>query len=105
MDSQPHESPGALPLVFGLGTCVVSRGIVSERRPIARCHRQKPDNTMDSGWRFFADNRGESGPFEVCDLTTLSVIEPKIVPLLSAPVQAAFVRDAVTGEFVRAHSD
>lgn len=64
------------------------------------CYRETPsENYPDSGWRFFA---GDESPEYTNDpdhagiyaLNTICNSDPDILPLLRAPVGAAFCRDS-----------
>jgi hypothetical protein len=42
------------PLVTGRGACLATDKITVEGRRVGYMYRERPDNKLDSGWRFFA---------------------------------------------------
>ena len=68
--------------------------------------RTEPDGDIDSGWQFFAGDESqeycdEPGHFGVYGVNTVCNYDRSILPLLDAQPPVAFVRDRVTGQFVR----
>ncbi len=66
-------------------------------------YREKPDNELDSGWRFFAGDESEEytdkpANFELYDVNTIANYEPAIVVLLNTPIGSAYMRDG-SGRF------
>ncbi len=76
--------------------CYASAAIVLEGRLVGYMVREAPGFSADSGWRFFAggETAGQlHGPgSDFYPLNTLCNYDPDILPLLGAPVGAAFVR-------------
>jgi hypothetical protein len=67
-------------------------------------YREAPDTELDSGWRFFSGEESQTyaddpGNFGLYDVNTVANYDAEIIPLLDAPIGAAFERDA-SGVFV-----
>ena len=64
------------------------------------CYRETPsENYPDSGWRFFAGDESSEYTNDpdhagIYALNTICNSDPDILPLLRAPVGAAFCRDS-----------
>lgn len=85
--------------------CIASDRILVDGKRVGYCFREEPDGgDTDSGWRFLAGdesreylkNPRHSGVYA---LNTLCNYDPDILPLLEAPVGAAFMRGE-DGRFV-----
>jgi hypothetical protein len=93
------------PLACGLGGCLATDMITVDGMPVRFMYRERPDNDLDSGWRFFAggetdeyiDNPANSG---VYDVNTIANYDPDIIPHLEAPEGSAFERDDADQQFV-----
>jgi hypothetical protein len=93
------------PLACGLGGCLATDMITVDGMPVRFMYRERPDNDLDSGWRFFAggetdeyiDNPANSG---VYDVNTIANYDPDIIPHLEAPEGSAFERDDADQSFV-----
>ena len=76
--------------------CYVSGAILEEGRQVGYMVRQSPLFSEDSGWRFFAGgepgSRLRTGASGFYPLNTLCNYDRQVLPLLDAPVGAAFVR-------------
>ena len=80
--------------------CIATDRIVVDGAPVGYCWREEPDpgdEAWDSGWRFTAGD--ESGAYMddpdrsgIYALNTICNYDPDILPLLSAPVGAAYAR-------------
>jgi hypothetical protein len=85
------------------GGCIASDLITVEGRPVRFMYREKPNNPLDSGWRFTAgleDDAYMDDPenHAVYDVNTIANYDPSIVPLLDSPSGSAFEkRDDVAG--------
>ena len=92
------------PLATGRGSCIATDMITVEGRKVAFLYRQAPDNDIDSGWRFMS---GFESPeymdipanHAIYDVNTIANYDPEIIPLLDAPIGAAFERENGTGAF------
>lgn len=85
------------PIAMGFGGCFATDMITVDGRKVGWMYRQEPDNSIDSGWRFFAGP--ESAEYiedlrntAVYDVNTIANYDPEIVPLLDAPIGSAFER-------------
>src|SRR6185437_9930901 len=83
-------------LAPGHGSCVASDRITVDGRPVGYMYREKPDNEVDSGWRFFAGDEAEEYTekptnFELYDVNTIANYDPDIVQLLHAPIGSAYI--------------
>ncbi|MGI2031517.1 DUF2185 domain-containing protein [Rhizobium panacihumi] len=92
-------------LARGHGACIASDMITVEGHPVGFFYRQKPDNEIDSGWRFLtgleddaymddADNHA------IYDVNTIANYDPDIIAHLDAPVGSVFERDEEGVQFV-----
>jgi hypothetical protein len=68
-------------------------------------YRQEPENSQDSGWRFFSGEETQAyvddpGNFEIYDVNTIANYDPAITGFLDARPGSAFGRNA-QGEFER----
>lgn len=86
------------PLAEGRGSCIASDHITVDGMGVGFMYREEPDNTIDSGWRFFSGeetqeyaDRAEN--FAMYDLNTIANYDPSIIDLLGAPSGSAFGRD------------
>ncbi|HEX3943931.1 MAG TPA: DUF2185 domain-containing protein [Rhizomicrobium sp.] len=94
-------------LAPGHGSCIASDRITVDGKPVGYMYREKPNDTLDSGWRFFAGDESEEytgrpANFELYDVNTIANYEPAIVVLLNAPVGSAYMRDG-SGRFAPAN--
>jgi hypothetical protein len=85
------------PIATGLGACFATDMVTVDGHPVRWMYRQTPDNSLDSGWRFFAglETDGyldEVGNTAVYDVNTIANYDPAIIPFLTAPVGSAFER-------------
>lgn len=86
------------PLAKHYGLCIASDMIVVAGRPVGFMYRQlKPDNDMDSGWRFLAGTEDQPymddpGNHGVYDVNTIANYDPDIIPFLDAPPGSEFER-------------
>ena len=73
-------------------------------------YREVPDNSADSGWRFFSGDEPQAyvddpDNIGIYALTTIAAIDPSVVPLLGTPAPCAFERTVATEPFARADFD
>lgn len=71
-------------------------------------YREKPDNELDSGWRFLAgdesdDYTDDPAHFEIYDVNTIANYDPTVVTWLDAPIGSAYSRDVSSGKLVAAN--
>ncbi|MGF9563696.1 DUF2185 domain-containing protein [Neorhizobium sp. JUb45] len=93
------------PLATGHGGCIASDMITVDGHPVGFFYRQKPDNDMDSGWRFltgFEDDAymDDADNHAIYDVNTIANYDPSIIALLDAPIGSVFERDEDTSRFV-----
>lgn len=86
------------PIAEGHGACIASDQILVGGAKVGYMYRERPDNEMDSGWRFLAGTESEAymddpANFGVYDVNTVANYDSEIVPLLEAPSGTAFARD------------
>ena len=91
-----------LALAEGHGACFATDRITVEGYPVRFMYREKPDNDLDSGWRFmsgvnedddYMDNPNNHG---IYDVNTIANYDRSIIPFLSSPVGCCF--EKVPGE-------
>jgi hypothetical protein len=86
-----------LPLATGRGGCIASDRIVVDGRKVGYMYREKPDNQMDSGWRFLAGDETEAymddaNNHGIYDVNTIANYDPEIIPHLDADIGSKFER-------------
>lgn len=95
------------PLVNDLGTCIATDKIAVQGLPVRFMYREAPVMAGDSGWRFlsglesdaYMENANNQGAY---DVNLIANIDPTVIPLLSAPIDAAFEKTEQDGEFQEA---
>lgn len=92
-------------LVSDRGGCYATDHITVDGRRVGYLYREHPDETWDSGWRFFSGAESDeyaNDPANVAiyDVNTIANYDPEIIPLLDAPYGSAFARDKRSGRFV-----
>ena len=85
-------------LAEGRGSCIASDRITVNGERVGYMYREEPDNSTDSGWRFFAGDEflgfaDDPSNFEIYDVNTIANYDPEIVPLLDKPVGTAWARN------------
>jgi hypothetical protein len=93
------------PLAEGHGAAFATDLITVLGNKIGYMYRDEPDNEYDSGWRFMAgtetdDYMLDANNIGIYDVNTIANYDPDIIPLLDAPIGAAFERPNGTGDFV-----
>jgi hypothetical protein len=86
------------PLVQGLGSCLASDQITVDGKRVGYMYREDPDNSLDSGWRFFSGEESQgfadnSENFALYDVNTIANYDPSILPFLGEPPGSAWSRD------------
>lgn len=89
-----------------MGSFIATDQITVDGLGIGYMYREEPDNSTDSGWRFFSGREDqayvdEPSHMEIYDVNTIANYDPTIIPHLSAPVGSAFGRVAGTDLFQR----
>jgi hypothetical protein len=85
------------PLATGRGGAVASDRITVDGQPVGYMYRVRPSQEGDSGWAFFAGDETEAymddpDNHAIYDVNTIANYDPEVIPLLDAPVGAAFIR-------------
>ena len=93
------------PLALGRGSCFASDRITVDCMSVGFMYREPPDNSTDSGWRFFSGEETQEYAdiptnFELYDINTIANYDPEIVQYLDAPAYSAFERRTKHGKFV-----
>jgi hypothetical protein len=86
------------PIVLGLGGCLATDRIVVDGARIGYMYREKPMNTQDSGWRFFAGDEDDAymavnKHHGVYDVNTIVNYDPDVLPFIDHEIGSAFERD------------
>jgi hypothetical protein len=81
----------------GHGACFATDKITVEGQRVGFMYREKPDDDVDSGWRFTAgtesdDYMDDPANHGLYDVNTIANYDPGIIPLLEAPLGSAFER-------------
>lgn len=90
----------------GMGACIATDRITVDGHRVSFMYREHPDNSIDSGWRFFSgiqeDDQYINDPAnsETYDVNTIANYDPTITPYLDAPIGSAFERNQESDEFL-----
>lgn len=92
-------------LAPGHGASIASDLITVEGRKVAFMYREKPDNELDSGWRFLSGYESQeymdnADNHAVYDVNTIANYDREIIPFLKAPAGSAFERLGGIGPFM-----
>lgn len=92
-------------LIRPMGGCLATDRITVEGKQVGYMYRERPDNNIDSGWRFFAGDEDDQyvrnmSHVGVYDVNIICNYDRAIMPFLDAPAGNAFERDCETGRFV-----
>ena len=79
------------------GGAIASDRITVDGRPVGYMYRSAPRTDLDSGWAFLAGDESQeymddAHNHAIYDVNTIANYDPEIIPLLDAPVGAAFIR-------------
>lgn len=96
--------------VANYGGCLATKMITQKGLGVNYMYREKPDNDIDSGWRFFSGHETDdyvSNPknVEVYDVNTIVNYSPDIMPFLDIEEGFALERDLETGRFYLLKND
>lgn len=91
-------------LIPNMGACFATDRITVNGMKVGYMYREGPDQEVDSGWRFFSgdesqdyvDNPENTSLYAV---NTICNYDPVIIPFLSAPIGASFVRVSGSDDF------
>jgi len=92
-------------LIPNIGACFATDRITVEGCKVGFMYREKPDDDVDSGWRFMAGDESqeymdEAGNHGIYSVNTICNYDPDIIPLVDSPIGSSFIRDPETGQFV-----
>jgi hypothetical protein len=81
------------------GACFASDRITVDGRRVGFMYREAPDSELDSGWRFLAGDETQEyldnpDNLAMYDVNTIANYDGAILPLLGAPIGAAFERNS-----------
>jgi hypothetical protein len=93
-------------LAEGYGGCLATDKITVEGDKVRFMYREKPDNDVDSGWRFMAGGESDeymdnSANLGAHDVNTIANYDPDIIFYLDAPIGSAFEREDAAESFVQ----
>lgn len=83
------------PLLGECGSALATDRIVVDGAGIGYCYREEPDNSLDSGWRFFKGDESpeyleDSSHTGIYSLNTIANYEAAVLQIIDAPVGTAF---------------
>ncbi len=83
------------PIAIGRGGCIATDMITVQGMKVGFMYRQQPREKWDSGWCFTAgietqDFMDDPANHAIYDVNTIANYDPNIIPLLDAPIGAAF---------------
>lgn len=92
------------PLACGYGACIATDMITVEGRRVGFMYRQRPDNEVDSGWRFSSGHESQeymddAENHAMYDINTIANYDPEIIPFLESAIGSAFERHSASGQF------
>jgi hypothetical protein len=98
------------PLAPNRGGCLATDMITVDGRPVGFMYREKPDNEVDSGWRFLSGLESDEymkNPenHAAFDVNTIANFDPSIISLLDSAVGSEFARDEDSGKLVCTTND
>jgi hypothetical protein len=87
------------PLAEGRGGCIASDRITVTGERVGYMYREAPDESIGSGWHFFAGDESQEycdnhQNFEIYNVNTIANYDPEIIPLLDKAIGTAWVRNA-----------
>lgn len=93
------------PIAVGNGACIATDMIMVEGRKVGYMYREKPNNGVDSGWRFMSgyetqEYMDNASNLSFYDVNTVANYDPDIIPHLRKEVGSAFEREGGIGPFV-----
>ena len=93
-----------LDIASGYGGCLATDFITVEGNQIMYMYREKPNNSADSGWRFFSgleddEYMANNANHGVYDVNTIANYDPSIISYLDAKIGSSFERDDKTSAF------
>ena len=79
------------------GYVLATKMLVERKLPVCYMYREEPDNSTDTGWRFFTGTETDEyvnipENIGLYDIKTIVKIDPDIVPFLSRSFDCAFER-------------
>jgi hypothetical protein len=88
-----------------LGYMTVSNRVMKDGEPVRYLYREKPDDTIDSGWRIFSGDEtqeyaDDAKNFAMYNASEVLDREPSLKNIIGAAYPVTFQRDDETGEFV-----
>ena len=92
------------PMRKAIGYALASKCLVENNMKVRFMYREEPDDTSDSGWRFFSGDESDeyinnSENIGIYSIETISKIDPDIIPLLSNDTGTAFERESAKEPF------
>lgn len=92
--------------VSGFGYVLATHMLVDGGGTVRYMYHEAPDDSQDSGWRFFCGDEDDdyvSDPdnIGVYDVSTILAIDPDIRPWLDAPAGTAWEREDGRAEFMQ----
>ena len=91
-------------IATGFGAGIATDSIMVDGNPITYMYREKAENDIDSGWRFFSgledqDYVDNPDNLAVYNINTIANYTPAIIPYLNAPVGAELEYDSRSNSF------
>lgn len=87
-----------------MGYCYATNKITMEGLKIGYMYKEMSDDANDSGWRFFSgvetqDYIDDANNIQIFDVNTIANYDNAIIPYLTAPVGAEYIRIDETDNF------
>jgi hypothetical protein len=89
-----------------MGAGLATNQIMVDGRPVGYMYRERPDENVDSGWRFLSGEESQEyaddpDNWAYYDLNTIANYDRTIIPYLNSEVGAEFERVPATSTFSR----
>jgi hypothetical protein len=80
------------------GYVLATKMLVDGKKKVMYMYHEKPDNTQDSGWRFFCGEEDEAyvnnpDNIAIYDINTILALDSSISPYLDSVIGIAFERE------------
>lgn len=98
------EADKFVDLIPAMGSCFATDKITVDGMKVGYMYREKPDDDIDSGWRFFSGTEGQEyiddpNNVMVYDVNTIANYDKAIIPYLNVTFGTELERIKNTDEF------
>ncbi|MBE6288048.1 MAG: DUF2185 domain-containing protein [Mediterranea massiliensis] len=84
-------------LAPNMGYCFATNKITIEGLKVGYMYKEMPDDSNDSGWRFFSGTENQDyiddvNNIQIFDVNTIANYDKTIIPYLTAPIGSEYIR-------------